>query len=223
MTRQHMQVADVRVADDGFIPKARYLSPEFAALEQERLWSRVWQVACREEELAEPGAYVEYTIGDQSVLVVRDDDGRVNAFHNACVHRGTALAEGCGTFAGGSIRCPYHGWCYALDGRVTHVVDAHEFGTLPADLRAQPVRAERWGGFVFVNLDPDAEPLLEFLDPLPTLLAPYRMHDMRFRSYLTTVLPANWKAVVDAFNEGYHVQGLHPQILPWTDDVSIEY
>jgi phenylpropionate dioxygenase-like ring-hydroxylating dioxygenase large terminal subunit len=76
---------------------------------------------------------------------------------------------------------------------------------------------------VFVNFDPDAEPLLEFLDPLPTLLAPYRLDEMRFRSYRSTVLPANWKAVVDAFNEGYHVQGLHPQILPWTDDVSIDY
>jgi phenylpropionate dioxygenase-like ring-hydroxylating dioxygenase large terminal subunit len=213
----------VRVADDGFIPKARYLAPEFAALERERLWSRVWQVACREEELAEPGAYVEYTVGDESVLVVRDYDDRIHAFHNACAHRGTALGEGCGTFADGSIRCPYHGWRYALDGRVTHVVDAHEFEHLPADLRARPVRAECWGGFVFVNLDPSAEPLLDFLDPLPELLEPYRMEDMRFRSYLTTVLPANWKAVVDAFNEGYHVQGLHPQILPWTDDVSIEY
>jgi hypothetical protein len=76
---------------------------------------------------------------------------------------------------------------------------------------------------VFVNLDAGAEPLLEFLDPLPTLLAPYRFQDMRLRGYLTTVLPANWKVVVDAFNEAYHVQGTHPQLLPWTDDVSIQY
>jgi phenylpropionate dioxygenase-like ring-hydroxylating dioxygenase large terminal subunit len=103
------------------------------------------------------------------------------------------------------------------------VVDAHEFETLPAELAARPVRVDAWGGFVFVNPDPHAEPLAEFLDPLPALLAPYRLEDMRFRSYRSTVLPANWKAVVDAFNEGYHVQGLHPQILPWTDDVAIEY
>src|SRR6185503_6929024 len=75
----------------------------------------------------------------------------------------------------------------------------------------------------FVNLDLDAEPLLEFLDPLPALLAPYHFDELRFRSYQTTVLPANWKVVVDAFNEAYHVQGTHPQILPWTDDVSITY
>ena len=80
-----------------------------------------------------------------------------------------------------------------------------------------------FGGFVFVNLDADAEPLLDFLDPLPRLLAPYHLDRMRLRAYRTTIIDANWKAVVDAFNEGYHVQGLHPQILPWTDDVSIEY
>jgi phenylpropionate dioxygenase-like ring-hydroxylating dioxygenase large terminal subunit len=76
---------------------------------------------------------------------------------------------------------------------------------------------------VFVNMDLDAEPLCDFLDPLPSLLAPYRFDELRFRSYRTTIIDANWKAVVDAFNESYHVQGLHPQILPWTDDTSIAY
>ena len=85
------------------------------------------------------------------------------------------------------------------------------------------MRCERWGGFVFVNLDPDAEPLLDFLGPLAELLAPYHLEELRLRGNLTTVLPANWKVVVDAFNEAYHVQGTHPQILPYTDDVSIEY
>src|SRR3954463_4030261 len=115
----------MRVGDDSFIPKERYLSAEFVDAEMDRLWPRVWQVACREEEIPAAGDFVEYTIGDQSVLVVRDGAGAINAFHNACAHRGTALAEGCGAFAG-EVRCPYHGWRYALDGRVTEVVDAHE-------------------------------------------------------------------------------------------------
>jgi nitrite reductase/ring-hydroxylating ferredoxin subunit len=213
----------MRVGDDGFIPKDRYISRAFVELEMERLWPFTWQIACREEEVSAPGDYVEYAIGDQSVLVVRGDDREIHAFHNACVHRGTQLGKGCGSFTDGCIRCPYHGWRYAFDGHVVEVVDAFEFDSLPPNLRARPVRSECWGGFVFVNMNVDAEPLLEFLDPLPSILAPYRLEDMRFRSYRTTVLPANWKAVVDAFNEGYHVQGLHPQILPWTDDVSIEY
>jgi nitrite reductase/ring-hydroxylating ferredoxin subunit len=221
-----MQAQDLEsflVRPDGFVPKARYLDRDFLTLEVDRMWSRVWQIAGREEEIPDVGDHLEYRIGDESVLVVRSAPGSIEAFTNACLHRGTRLAEGCGTFEGAEIRCPYHAWRYGLDGRLTHVVDAHEFGPMPDDLRLAPVRAECWGGFVFVNLDPDAEPLLEFLAPLPELLAPYRLERMRLRSYRTTYLPANWKAVVDAFNEGYHVQGTHPQILPWTDDVSIAY
>ena len=147
----------------------------------------------------------------------------MSAFHNACLHRGTRLAEGAGTLGAAAITCPFRGWCYGLDGTLRHVPDRHEFGRLPENLRLAPVRTACWGGFVFVNLDGAAEPLLEFLDPLPALLAPYRLHDMRLRSCLSTVLPANWKAVVDAFNEAYHVQRAHAQILPWTDDTSIAY
>ena len=213
----------MRVGDDGSIPKERYVSRAFLDLEMERLWPNVWQIACREEELSEVGDYFEYVIGDQSILVVRSERDRIQAFFNTCLHRGTRLAEGVGRFAGGQIRCRYHGWCYALDGRVREIPDRHEFASLPDELRLGEVRAECWGGFVFVNMNRGAEPLLEFLDPLPSLLAPYRLEQMRFRSYQTTVIPANWKAVVDAFNEGYHVQGAHPQILPWTDDVCIEY
>jgi phenylpropionate dioxygenase-like ring-hydroxylating dioxygenase large terminal subunit len=210
------------VHDDGFLPKERYTSRAFADLEFDKLWPRVWQIAGREEELAEPGDFLEYTLGDDSIAIVRTESGALAAFHNACLHRGTRLAEGCGTFDG-AIRCPYHAWRYALDGTLVHVPDREEFPDLPDDLALSPVRVDTWGGFVFVNMDPAAEPLLEFLDPLPTLLAPYRLDETRFRTYRSTIIPANWKAVVDAFNESYHVQGLHEQILPWTDDVSIEY
>jgi nitrite reductase/ring-hydroxylating ferredoxin subunit len=211
------------VRANGFVPKERYTSRAFADLEYERLWSKVWQIAGREEELAAPGDHIEYEIGDESVLVVRADDGAIRAFHNSCLHRGTRLAHGDGHFDDACIQCPYHGWQYALDGRLTRVVDREEFTNLPDDLHLRVVRVETFGGFVFVNFDRDAAPLLEFLDPLPTLLAPYHLERMRLRSYRTTIIDANWKAVVDAFNEGYHVQGLHPQILPWTDDVSIAY
>ena len=208
---------------EALIPKERYISREFLDLEMQRLWPRVWQIACRAEEIPHPGDFVEYLIGDQSILVVRSEDGRIQAFHNTCLHRGTRLAAGVGTFPEGRIRCRYHGWCYGFDGCVANIPDREEFPDLPADLRLGTVRTDTWGGFVFVNMDPDAEPLLEFLDPIPKLLGPYRLDEMRFRSYQTLVLPANWKAVLDAFNEGYHVQGAHPQILPWTDDVSIAY
>ena len=84
----------MRVADDGFVPKERYTSPAFLELEYERLWARVWQVACREDEIPGAGDYAEYQIGDQSVLIVRDSTGSVRAHHNCCLHRGTRLASG---------------------------------------------------------------------------------------------------------------------------------
>jgi len=217
------ELASMSVGADGFVPKERYVSPAFLELEMERLWSRVWQIACREEEVAGPGDFVEYGIGDQSILVVRTDDGRLAAHHNACLHRGTRLATGSGCFGDDGIRCRYHAWRYDLGGRLIEVVDQHEFDALPENLCLTPVKVDTWGGFVFVNLDPNADPLLDYLDPIPQLLDAYHLDEMRFRGYQSTILPANWKAVVDAFNEAYHVQGTHPQILPWTDDVSIAY
>jgi phenylpropionate dioxygenase-like ring-hydroxylating dioxygenase large terminal subunit len=218
-----MDLDSVLTGEDGAVPRARYTSPEFAALEFERLWARVWQVACREEEIAEVGQFCEYQIGDQSILVVRSSPESIEAFHNTCLHRGTRLAEGTGRFDEACIRCRYHAWRYALDGTLVEVVDEHEFDPIPAGTALRPVRVDRWGGFVWICLNPAAPPLAEYLDPLPTLLARYQLDRFRLRTYLSTVLPANWKVAVDAFNEGYHVQGTHPQLLPWTDDVSLEY
>ncbi len=218
-----IDLRSVLIGDDDVVPRARYTSAQFSALEFERLWGRVWQVACRQEEIDEVGDYCEYLIGDQSILVVRSAPDIVSAYHNTCLHRGTRLAAGNGHFDDECIRCRYHAWRYDLDGNLIEVVDAEEFAPIPSDVCLGQVRVDRWGGFVWVCMDPAAPPLLEYLDPLPTLLAPYHLNRMRIRSYLSTVLPANWKVVVDAFNEGYHVQGTHPQILPWTDDVNLEY
>jgi len=213
----------LKVGDDAVVPRARYTDPGFAALEFERLWGRVWQVACREEEVADVGDFLEYTIGDQSILVVRSAPDTVGAFFNTCLHRGTRLAEGTGRFDEDCMRCRYHAWRYDLGGALIEVVDGEEFDPLPEGLGLGKVRAECWAGFVWITLDPGAPPLLEYLGPLPALLAPYHLEGMRLRANLATVLPANWKVVVDAFNEGYHVQGTHPQLLAWTDDVSLEY
>ena len=95
------------VGDDGTVPKERYVSRAFLDLEMERLWPRVWQVACREEELADVGDYVDYVIGDQSILVVRAAPDTIKAYFNTCLHRGTRLGEGCGSFAGSAPATPF--------------------------------------------------------------------------------------------------------------------
>ncbi len=204
------------------LPRERFTSPEFAALEAERLWTRVWQIACRVEELRAPGDFVEYTIIDQSVIVLRTDTG-LRAYFNTCPHRGTRLAQGCGQFRG-EIRCPFHGWRWSLDGENVEVLDRHEFAPFDdAEIALQDVAVDTWGGFVFVNLDPAPMPLLEFLDPVPAWLDAYHPERMRFTQHTTTVFEANWKVVVDAFNEGYHIAATHPEVLRWKDDAALEY
>jgi phenylpropionate dioxygenase-like ring-hydroxylating dioxygenase large terminal subunit len=212
-------------ATTNVVPKERYTSREFFDLEMEKLWPRVWQVACREEEIPNSGDFLEYTIGDQSILVVRTNPTTIKAYFNACPHRGTRLATGIGNFATGEIRCRYHAWRFDLDGSNKEVVDRVDFPDTmsDADVRLGEVQCGRWGGFVFINMDPACEPLAEYLAPLPQRLAPFRYEEMRFRSYRTTVFECNWKIVIDSFNEGYHPQGTHPQMLTWYDDTLMEY
>lgn len=207
------------------VPGARYTSQAFFDLEMDRLWPRVWQVACREEEVPQAGDFLEYTIGDQSILVVRSDAETIRAFFNACPHRGTRLASGTGSFMTSEIRCRYHAWRWNLDGETVEVVDRHDFptGLCDDDVRLGEVKVGRWGGFVFVNMDPGCEPFESFLGAIPEVFASYRFEDMRFRSYRTIVFECNWKTAVDAFNEGYHPQGLHPQMLTWYDDTRFVY
>ena len=210
--------------ETSIVPKERYVSQEFFDLEMEKLWPYVWQMACREEEIPRVGDFFEYVIGDQSILIVRSAKDAIKAYFNSCTHRGTKLANGVGNFATAEIRCRYHAWRWDLDGTNKEVVDRIEFPPMSdEEIRLNEVKVGRWGGFVFVNMDHDAEPLLDFLAPLPAMLSPYRFENLRFRSYRTTILPANWKIVIDAFNEGYHVQGTHPQLLRWTDDTNMNY
>ena len=108
------------------VRKERYFDPDFYRLEAELLWPRVWQMACRLEEIPEPGDFAEYEILDQSVIVVRTEDLGVRAFHNVCRHRGVRVAQGRGSRRGGFV-CPFHGWCYGTDGRNTRVTQARAF------------------------------------------------------------------------------------------------
>jgi phenylpropionate dioxygenase-like ring-hydroxylating dioxygenase large terminal subunit len=206
----------------GPIPKQRYTSPEFARLERERLWPRVWLLAGFERDLSEPGDYLTYEIGSESVLVVRQRGGEIEAFHNVCMHRGNRLREP-GLGRASAFACAYHGWRYGLDGGLEQVVDAHTFpqGCPRERLSLRPVRCERWGGFVWLNLDPGAEPLAEFLGVLPSHLDPYHFEQMQILDDVTVEIPCNWKTSLDAFNEAYHISGTHPDTLDVNDDVNV--
>lgn len=202
------------------VPAHRYVSPEFAALERERLWPRVWQLAASVDHVANAGDVYEYTVGPLSVLIVRGDDGELRAFQNACRHRGSELCSG--TSSGQTeIRCPFHRWSYDLTGRLREVPSRRGFGALAnEDYHLLPVAVDAWGPLVFVNHDLDAEPLASFLDDVPDDSAFLGFGDFRCTYVVTLPLPCNWKTLIDGFSETYHVQGIHREMLPSVDDVN---
>jgi phenylpropionate dioxygenase-like ring-hydroxylating dioxygenase large terminal subunit len=223
MTRlkDHISIDSIR---DDFVPKDAFLSREFHDLEKERLWPRVWQIACREEELKKVGDYVVYDIADESIVIVRSAPGELKAYFNVCQHRGRILMDqqhGHTKF----MFCKYHGWRWGLDGTLQKIQDESDWDGCPTfqkeDLRLQEVRIGTWGGFVFINMDPDAEPLLEFIHPLPEFLDFLKFEDWRYRWYKTTILPCNWKTALEGFNEAYHIAGTHPQLLNYSADYTV--
>ena len=196
-------------------PKQRYFDPDFYQLECEQLWPRVWQMACRLEEIPEPGDVVEYEILDQSVIVLRGDDREVRAFHNVCRHRGVKLVRGRATATSG-FTCPFHGWCYGLDGGNTHVPQRRTFSehNLQAgDIDLTPVRCEVWGGCAWINLDDDAPPLLTCIEPAASILDEWKVESLRTEWWYACRLPVNWKLAEQAFQEQYHVVEAHPQLV----------
>lgn len=201
------------------VPAERYYSPEFAALEVQRMWPRVWQVACMVDHVAEPGDYFEYRCGPYGVLIVRGEDGSLRAFQNACRHRGNSLCVGSGSGLR-ELKCGYHGWTWDLAGALKRVPDRKGFGALRmSDFPLVAARVDTFEGMVFVNLDLDAMPLAEYLDEIPRDIAWCRIGDFRCYATLTVEVEANWKTIADGYSETYHIQTLHPELLRCVDDV----
>lgn len=198
------------------IPVPRYFDEGFYALETEKLWPKVWQMAARLELLENVGDFVEYSNLGKSVIVVRTNDG-IKAYHNACRHRGVPLA---GKGEAGNCKtqgfiCPFHGWRWNADGENTFVYGAHMFSPDQldkADLALRPCRVETAIGCAFINFDDDALPLREAMGPQIEALEMHGIGNLRSEWWYGTVLPANWKVAMEAFMEGYHVMRTHPQL-----------
>ena len=194
-----------RFLGDQDIPVGRYISPAFFQREITRLWPNAWQWACREEHLQDPGDSYVYDIGPYSVLIARMDDMSVKAFLNACTHRGTRLIGGEGTGYTPAFTCPFHGWSFNLDGSVRNIPGPWDFPHVgPESHRLTEVRVERWGGFIFINMDPDAAPLANYLGPMKDHFSHFPLDRRRVRVHVQKLLPANWKTAQEAFMEAYH-------------------
>lgn len=208
----------------GLIPKERYTSAEFMSREWERMWTKVWLGAGREEVIPDPGDWMTYEIGTESLVFVRQDDGTIKGFFNVCPHRGNRLLEKDSVGSAATFKCGYHHWEFNTDGSEHNIPDRDTFPQLAAcaALHLKQVRVDTWGGFFFFTMNPDAPPLLDFLGEIPKHLDPYRFADQKLIEWKTLEWDCNWKTCVDAFNETYHVQAIHPELMSWLDDWNVQ-
>lgn len=203
---------------------SRYTSRDFFQQEMDRMWTRVWQWACREEHIPEPGDYAVYDIGLYSFIVMRTEEGEIKAFYNACLHRGTMLANNGEHGSVPQLTCPYHGWTWNLDGSLKEIPSAWDFDHVQCDKLSLPeVKVDTWGGFVFINMDPDAKPLREYLAPLDEHFKRWNLEDRYISVHVQKELPCNWKAAAEAFMENYHTKTVHPQLIPSSSGPSTQY
>ncbi len=210
------------VLGTALIPKERYTSEAYMRLEWEHMWTKVWNMAGRESDIPNVGDYFTTELGSESFLIVRETPDKVRAFYNVCPHRGNQIRNP-GMGHAESFQCAYHFFEFNLDGSKKFVPDEDTFTQgVPQETALVEVPCDTWGGFVWFNMNPDAEPLPEFLDPIAQHLGPYHFEDYAIVQDMTLEWDCNWKTSVDAFNEVYHVQGIHPQLLESLDDIHVQ-
>ncbi|WP_145205782.1 aromatic ring-hydroxylating oxygenase subunit alpha [Sphingobium sp. B2] len=197
-----------------------YLSREYLKLERDRLWRRVWLQAARLEEIPNVGDFVTYEILDDSVIIVRSGTDQVRAFHNVCVHRGRRLIDippGARNATGNRNRfiCGYHGWNFGLDGAASNIACRQDWqGKLtPENTALGQVRVDCWGGWIWINLDPNCEPLRDYLEPAASVLDHFELQNLRYKWRRWGVFDCNWKVAIEAFIETYHVPATHPEYM----------
>jgi choline monooxygenase len=195
-------------ADAHAMPPGVYTSPEFLAAEQCDLFAREWQCVGRASALEAPGDYLTAQLGEQPIVVVRDEHMQLKAMSNVCLHRMSVLLEGRGNTR--RIVCPYHAWNYSLDGALkgAPLMDRQE-GFCKEQYRLPAIRCEEWQGWIYVTLDENAPPVAAQLAQLGELIDAYGMRDYIETFYEEHVWDTNWKILAENFMESYHLPMLH--------------
>jgi phenylpropionate dioxygenase-like ring-hydroxylating dioxygenase large terminal subunit len=200
----------------------RYFSPEFQKLEEEKLWNRTWLATCRESELAEAGNYFVYDIAQHSIVLTRTEAGEIKGYYNACLHRGRQLRKDCGTAR--EFKCPFHGFRWSLDGDFLGAPCEWDFPHIEKETFTLPqVQVDTWGGWVFINMDLQAESLASYLGILPEHFKRWQPENTFKAMHIEKVIECNWKVAWEAFIESYHTVQTHPQILPYLGDSNSQY
>jgi len=219
---EHLREQEVREIGTDPVLASRYFDPVFFQKEMDCVWNRVWQLACREEEIPKVGDYRIYEIVGKSLIVTRTESGEIKAFYNSCLHRGRKLVttDGCKL----EFRCPYHGIAWNTDGTFKDNPIGWDFPQWQdRDLSLPQAKVATWGGFVFINFDLAALPLEHYVAPLARDFERYDYANRYKAVHVAKVIKANWKAVAEAFMESHHTITTHPQLLPYLADVNSQY
>ncbi len=195
------------------LPASAYRDAGLWAHERTRIFAPSWQYLGHESALTQPGAWIADTLAGYPVLAIRGGDGALRGFHNVCRHRAGPLTQGESGQCDGQLTCKYHGWTYALDGRLRA---ARDFGPAPGfdprEFGLFPVRLETWRGLVFVAIDAESPPLADWLAPVEARLQGADWSGLAVAGTRQHHLACNWKTYVENYLEGYHVPMLHPSL-----------
>jgi choline monooxygenase len=200
---------DPDIAHAWSLPASFYSDPAIFPLEREKIFARTWQVVGHRNQVTNPGDYFTTKLVGEPLLIVRGTNSELRGFYNVCRHRAGPPAEGCGSRK--LFRCGYHGWTYGLDGSLlsaTEVEGVQDFD--PSQFALAPVRTEEWFNLIFVNLDPQAEPLALGLGELPPQAERFDFRNMKLFERRSYDMKCNWKTYVDNYLEGFHLPSVHP-------------
>jgi Rieske 2Fe-2S family protein len=202
------------------MPGRYYTSAEVLREEQEKIWRRQWISVGRTAELASPGDYRTVLIGGESLIVLRDQPGKLRAFFNICRHRGTRLCMSERGRLSETIQCPYHAWTYALDGRLIGAPHMHEVeGFQKADYPLHQAALAEWNGFYFVNLDREPQVFTKVFAPLGDRFDRFNLPALVTVRRIVYDVRANWKLIMQNYSECLHCPTIHPELstkLPYT-------
>ena len=194
-------------------PKA-YTSQDVFEAEMRDVFSSSWVLVAELDEVANPGTFVTTMVGQEPVLIVRDNAGSLNAFANVCPHRGTIIAEGMGS-CGVGFECPYHGWTFSPDGTLVSIPNRKGFNNQVREdqLSLRSLRLEIWERFIFVNIDESAPALTSYLEAVPDLLAQHAISELSSTVHIDDIVDVNWKLLVDNALDDYHLPIVHADSL----------
>jgi phenylpropionate dioxygenase-like ring-hydroxylating dioxygenase large terminal subunit len=205
-------------------PADAYVSEAYVRAERDKLWRKVWQQVGRVEEIPEVGDFLTYGILDDSIIIVRSAPDKISAYYNVCSHRGRPLVDtpkGARNAYGTTKQfvCGFHAWRYNLEGKCTHIAEKQDWQGALTDERTHlgEVKVDTWGGWIWINLNPDCESLRDYLEPAASILDPFQLENMRYRWRKWLVFDCNWKVAMEAFAETYHVPGTHPEFIKFGD------